>query len=227
MSIASELNALNGYILGAYDEINTKGGTVPANKNMANLASAIGSISTGSSTTITPLSVTENGTYTAPTGTAYSPVTVDVSGGATTTACGIVTATADGVMNVEHGLGQRPTIWGLRPTGKYNTHSYVKYEALERICFYLSTSDDIEDISIYATSNISSWSTTNTRMYRQQLLASSVRPDDSTPFQSTMSGICVNNKYFGMKFSTSSYVNGFLKTGVEYFWFAIITDRTP
>lgn len=81
MSIASELNALNGYILGAYDEIDTKGGTVPANKNMANLASAIGSISSGSSTTITPLSVTENGTYTAPTGTAYSPVTVNVSGG--------------------------------------------------------------------------------------------------------------------------------------------------
>lgn len=81
MSIASELTALNGYILGAYDEINTKGGTIPANKNMANLASAIGSISTGSSTTITPLSVTENGTYTAPTGTAYSPVTVNVSGG--------------------------------------------------------------------------------------------------------------------------------------------------
>lgn len=84
MSIASELNALNGYILGAYDEINTKGGTVPANKNMANLASAIGSISTGSSTTITPLNVTENGTYTAPTGTAYSPVTVNVSGGGIT-----------------------------------------------------------------------------------------------------------------------------------------------
>lgn len=47
MSIASELSALNGYILGAYDEINDKGGAVPANKNMANLASAIGSISGG------------------------------------------------------------------------------------------------------------------------------------------------------------------------------------
>lgn len=47
MSIASELNALNGYILGAYDEINTKGGTIPTNKNMANLASAIASISGG------------------------------------------------------------------------------------------------------------------------------------------------------------------------------------
>lgn len=32
-------------------------------------------------TTVTPLSVTQNGTYTAPTGTAYSPVTVNVSGG--------------------------------------------------------------------------------------------------------------------------------------------------
>lgn len=47
MSIASEISALNGYILGAYDEINTKGGAVPANKNMANLASAIASISGG------------------------------------------------------------------------------------------------------------------------------------------------------------------------------------
>lgn len=47
MSIASELNALNGYILGAYDEINTKGGTIPTNKNMANLASAIASITGG------------------------------------------------------------------------------------------------------------------------------------------------------------------------------------
>lgn len=47
MSIASELSALNGYILGAYDEINDKGGTAPANKNMANLASAIASIPSG------------------------------------------------------------------------------------------------------------------------------------------------------------------------------------
>lgn len=47
MSIASELSALNGYILGAYDEINDKGGTVPANKNMANLATAIAGIPSG------------------------------------------------------------------------------------------------------------------------------------------------------------------------------------
>lgn len=47
MSIASELNALNGYILGAYNEINTMGGTIPANQNMANLASAISTIPSG------------------------------------------------------------------------------------------------------------------------------------------------------------------------------------
>lgn len=47
MSIASELSAMNGHILSAYDEINAKGGTVPTNKNMANLASAIASIETG------------------------------------------------------------------------------------------------------------------------------------------------------------------------------------
>lgn len=35
----------------------------------------------GETPTITSLSVTENGTYTAPTGVAYSPVTVNVSGG--------------------------------------------------------------------------------------------------------------------------------------------------
>lgn len=47
MSIASELQDLNDNILDAYDAINTKGGTVPANKNTANLATAISSISGG------------------------------------------------------------------------------------------------------------------------------------------------------------------------------------
>lgn len=47
MSIASELSALNGHIISAYDEINTMGGTVPANKNMANLPTAIASIPSG------------------------------------------------------------------------------------------------------------------------------------------------------------------------------------
>lgn len=227
MSIASELTALNGYILGAYDEINTKGGTIPANKNMANLASAIGSISTGSSTTITPLSVTENGTYTAPTGTAYSPVTVNVSG-SPTVACGIVTASADGVVNIEHNLGQLPTVWGIRPTGAYSG-SYARYEALEKIRFYL-TNGNVEQVDIYANAAITSWSTSsvgNSRMYRQQLNPSVVRPDTDTQFGSTITDIPANKKYIGLHFYTSSTANAFLLTGREYFWFAIITNQTP
>lgn len=44
MSIATELQNLNDNILDAYDAVQTKGGTVPANKNMANLDTAINSI---------------------------------------------------------------------------------------------------------------------------------------------------------------------------------------
>lgn len=47
MSIATELQNLNDNILSAYDAVATKGGTVSANKNMANLASAIASIEGG------------------------------------------------------------------------------------------------------------------------------------------------------------------------------------
>lgn len=47
MSIASELTNLRTNISNAYDAINTKGGTIPGNKNTANLATAIDSISGG------------------------------------------------------------------------------------------------------------------------------------------------------------------------------------
>lgn len=47
MSIASELTALDGYIGDAYDAVSAKGGTIPANKNMSNLGTAIGTITTG------------------------------------------------------------------------------------------------------------------------------------------------------------------------------------
>ena len=47
------------------------------------MPAAIGSISSGG-VTVEALSVTNNGTYTAPTGTAYTPVTVNVAGGGAT-----------------------------------------------------------------------------------------------------------------------------------------------
>ena len=114
MSIASELNALNGYILGAYNEINTMGGTVPANQNMANLASAIGSIPSGSSITVEQLNVSANGTYTAPAGKAYSPIVVNVAGGAVDVVSGVINYDAETSVTawpqsyLEHNLGKTP-----------------------------------------------------------------------------------------------------------------------
>ena len=64
--------------------IRTKGGTSEQLEFPDDFVSAIGDIQTGGGVTVEPLSVTENGTYTAPTGKAYSPVSVSVSGGGTT-----------------------------------------------------------------------------------------------------------------------------------------------
>lgn len=115
MSIASELNALNGYILGAYDEVALKSGTIPQNKNMANLATAIGSIPAGSSITVEQLNVSANGTYTAPAGKAYSPVIVNVSASGSKTLYGSITLDSDRVLSsssnyytINHNFGVRP-----------------------------------------------------------------------------------------------------------------------
>lgn len=50
------------------------------------ITSVTGTYEGGSSVTVESLNVTQNGTYTAPTGKAYSPVTVNVSGGGVTPA---------------------------------------------------------------------------------------------------------------------------------------------
>lgn len=51
MSIATELTALSGHITNAYNAVQTKGGTIPVNKNMANLDDAILSIQSGADVT--------------------------------------------------------------------------------------------------------------------------------------------------------------------------------
>ena len=61
--------------------IRTKGGTSSLLVYPAGYVSAINAIPTGGSVTTEPLSVTVNGTYTAPSGTAYTPVTVNVPSG--------------------------------------------------------------------------------------------------------------------------------------------------
>lgn len=79
MSIASELTTLEGYIDDAYNAVSAKGGTLPANKNMSSLSTAIGSISGGGAVSYglprtksadgTTLSAADSGyTYTTPSG---------------------------------------------------------------------------------------------------------------------------------------------------------------
>lgn len=75
MSVVTELSALVGYITAAYGKVGDKGGTIPANKNMANLAGAIDTITGGGGVGI-PRDVDANGKMIFPAGTWELPSTV-------------------------------------------------------------------------------------------------------------------------------------------------------
>ena len=72
---------LNAELTSVANAIRAKGGTSASLAFPAGFVDAIEGIETGGGVTVSPLSVTANGTYTAPSGEAYSPVTVNVSGG--------------------------------------------------------------------------------------------------------------------------------------------------
>ena len=76
---------LNADLTSVANAIRAKGGTSASLAFPGGFVDAIGDIETGGGVTVSPLSVTANGTYTAPSGEAYSPVTVNVSGGGDTT----------------------------------------------------------------------------------------------------------------------------------------------
>lgn len=69
-----------GYLTDIANAIRAKNGS-SSTYTPPQMAAAIAAIPTGSDVDVEPLSVTQNGTYTAPSGKAYSPVTVNVSGG--------------------------------------------------------------------------------------------------------------------------------------------------
>lgn len=79
MSIATAITAAQGRVADCYTAISNKGGTLPATQDLANMPTAINSISTGGtidSLTITP--TTSQQTITASGGTdGYSPITVN------------------------------------------------------------------------------------------------------------------------------------------------------
>ena len=80
MTIVNEITKLNTNLTNSYTAVSGKGGTLPSAQNFDNLATAIGTISGGSSPVITSLNVTPTTsaqTITAPSGTdGYSPVNV-------------------------------------------------------------------------------------------------------------------------------------------------------
>lgn len=69
-----------GYLTDIANAIRAKNGSADT-YTPPQMAAAIAAIPTGSNVDVEPLNVTQNGTYTAPSGKAYSPVTVNVSGG--------------------------------------------------------------------------------------------------------------------------------------------------
>lgn len=79
MSIASELQNYNNGLLGAYNAVNTKGGTVPNNKNLTNLPNAIDSIPSGGGGTLT-ISADQDGIQGDGVITAYNKTTGVITG---------------------------------------------------------------------------------------------------------------------------------------------------
>lgn len=100
--LATELAAANAVV-------SDKGGTVMA-QNLSRLPMAITSIPQGGSVTVEPLSVTENGTYTADQGKAYSPVTVNVPTAASPNIIFYTPTSAQQQVTLTHGLGYAPTV---------------------------------------------------------------------------------------------------------------------
>lgn len=88
MSIATELTALSGHITNAYNAVNTKGGTIPANKNMANLDDAILSIPSGGQITNGTVVQYKASSTTVPADTFFEftdgPITSGITAGAIT-----------------------------------------------------------------------------------------------------------------------------------------------
>lgn len=94
-----------------------------------------GTGSGGGGVTVEALSVTQNGTYTAPTGKAYSPVTVSVSGGASNVVTGTFKGTTTGAVmtvDIQNSGNKRPIAFLIYPSaGMYNPNGTI-YKALQR-----------------------------------------------------------------------------------------------
>lgn len=98
----------------------------------------------GSSVDVEALSVTQNGTYTAPAGKAYSPVTVSVSGGASNIVQGTFTGSTAGTVltvSVPYTGSGYPLVIAIYPSeGSYNSSGtfYKKKQRYATCCYFAS-----------------------------------------------------------------------------------------
>ena len=109
MSVADKITQLVSDISASYQKIESKGGTIPSSKNTNNLPDAIDSIPSGGEPVITPIEITENGTYTAESVDGYSPINVNVPTGlAYDMGEFVLDAEVKAIAGIPHDLGSIP-----------------------------------------------------------------------------------------------------------------------
>lgn len=125
MAVANKLNKLISDIEDAYDAVDSKGGTIPANKNTDNLAGAIGSISTGTTPTGTKqVSITQNGTTTEDvTNYASAEIITNVPMRAPKVEGTFTLASDGGIPTITHNLGTEKIAVLIYPYSSVTAHS--------------------------------------------------------------------------------------------------------
>lgn len=200
MSIASELTKLETDITNAYDAIQTKGGTIPSNKNTENLSTAISSISGGGgkpeqNKTATPS--TSSQTILPDTGYTLSSVTVNA-----------VTSSIDNnikASNIKEGieiLGVTGTL--VSPSGTINitengTYNVTNYETAE-----INMPDFLE---LLLTDNLKVYKSIKTTNIKQHIFSYGAFVHLSFPNVDSIGGY----NFYGSKYLKFAYV-GKIKT---------------
>ena len=185
MSVADKLAALASDIGDCYDEVQSKGGTIPQNKNTNNLATAIGSIPSGGTPT-GQISITQNGTYDV---TDYASASVDVPND-DSELVGVLEGTIETIKNVH--------ITTLRQSALQNISTIKKIEFPNltkppQYAFYNCTRLEFADVGkseVIKTSTFSSCSLLTTVIIRRSTLCElqQITAFNQTPFRNGTGG---------------------------------------
>ena len=186
MSVADTIQELATDIGNAYDEVQTKGGTLPQNKNTNNLATAIATIPTGITPTGT-LNITQNGTYDV---TNCASAAVAVAGVRTVTLTKTLSANANDI-TFYHTEGEAPKAVILRSTNETHINGEIYYaNCIGRggmgECKNLATGNVSQAHYVSGSSGIyNRVNMTSTSVYFNRLISNSMFPAD-VPYELTM-----------------------------------------